>query len=119
MIRTTVTNPGSKFPIVQRELKIFAVNYFDNTLNELKPFRLKDITHFICPFCDESHKTVKSIIKHIRECIVMAEIGLRGPEAKEITDNWTVCSAKSSHVHHKHYDELHYHLQDYCNAHRK
>ena len=118
MIRTKVINGESRIPIVVRELKIFAFSYFDNTVNDLKAFRLKDITHFMCPFCPESTKTVKSIIKHMKECIVMSEIGLRGEEAQKNARNWTCCTVKPSHLFMKKYEQMHYELQDYCNDNR-
>lgn len=114
MIRTTYTRNQTR-----REMKIFSISLTAKTINEVKIWRLQDITNYICPF-DRTHilRTPMQAIEHIIQCRTFSYHGVRGKQAKEIAHDWMICESDSSHLFHKFHKDMHYHLQDKCRANR-
>ena len=96
-------------------MKIFAISLNEETINDFKIWRLKDVTRFLCPF-DRNHgfTNAKEAIKHIVTCKILSIHGINGETAKENSSKWTICNSDNSHMFHKDYENLHYFIQDRC-----
>ena len=111
------------YPPDRRELAyIFSISLRDLTINEMKAWRLKDITHYICPFCpkDIKHqqKSVYDMVHHIPKCFASSIHGLNGKEAKDNASNWTFCDKDESHMFHQYFEQMHYELFKKCKINR-
>ena len=96
-------------------MKIFAVSLKEETINDFKIWRLKDVTHYLCPF-DKNHvyTNAREAIKHIVTCKLLSAHGINGEAAKEHSDKWKFCNSDNGHIFHQDYENVHYWLQDRC-----
>lgn len=119
MIRSKRLTSDWRYPTERRELAyIYAISRKDMTINEMKYWRLRDITHYICPFCpkDVKHQQRSSygIINHIIKCYTASYHGINGKEAMEKASCWTFCDKDESHMFHVYFEQMHYELYKNC-----
>ena len=117
MIRQTRLSTNWRYPIKKIEMTIFAISQSEMTINEIKLFRLKDVTHFICPFHPEDRdhhfKNPIEVIHHIPNCM---KLTLKGSDkkAKKICDCWHVCERNPTHVFDIDFYNIHMKLHKQC-----
>lgn len=113
MIRIRKLQASDKYTVKKIELGvIFDVSRRDNTVNQMKPRRLADITHFICPFVASHYCTsVPNIINHVFSCYKRSSDSLEGREALKTSEKWTICSFDANHMYIKDFESIHFEIQ--------
>ena len=95
--------------------KIFSISRRELTINEIKLWRLRDMTHYICPFKpSHQYNSPLEMINHITTCMTSSIHGLNGEDARKLSNNWMICKTNSDHLFDKDFEKIHCKLHDRC-----